>query len=58
MKCKYCEIKINDGDSCDNCWEVANRLDDFVSTEKGRQYVEFVLNNKKKWLEKNGKKKT
>jgi len=40
-KCKYCgKDTMNDGTKlCNNCWEVDNRIDDFVKTEEGKGRV-------------------
>jgi len=44
VKCKICGIDtLNDDELCDGCWEVTHRLEDFIKTENGRNYVEKML---------------
>jgi len=47
-KCKICGIELPDSfvdNLCDGCWEVWHRFEGFIQHEKGRKFVEDILND-------------
>ena len=46
MTCKFCDSPtVGGSNTCDACWEVTSRLEKFVESEKGFDYVMSILIN-------------
>lgn len=43
LRCVTCELKIEFGTQCTNCWEIEHRIDCYLQSEGGKRFMSGKL---------------